>query len=162
MLRRPPRSTLFPYTTLFRSERRRNSEDQVVGGGRRVEVWLSQDATVRSRPPRDGGRVVHTAIPASVRVELEPGFPHRSVQGDEEGDAVGAAVLRGEGDLRIHGRAGAADGRLAMAAGTAVEVHPRPDSIRHVLDTLEVRLAIRKELELPGGQPEIGRASCRE
>src|SRR5438270_3277890 len=27
MLRRPPRSTLFPYTTLFRSSRRRDRED---------------------------------------------------------------------------------------------------------------------------------------
>src|SRR5438874_5263559 len=28
MIRRPPRSTLFPYTTLFRSQRQRNSEAQ--------------------------------------------------------------------------------------------------------------------------------------
>src|SRR2546429_4364415 len=32
MIRRPPRSTLFPYTTLFRSH--------VVGGAQRVEVVL--------------------------------------------------------------------------------------------------------------------------
>src|SRR3712207_7180316 len=31
MIRRPPRSTLFPYTTLFRSERQR--ADQVAAGG---------------------------------------------------------------------------------------------------------------------------------
>src|SRR3712207_7166197 len=29
MIRRPPRSTLFPYTTLFRSERRRADEHRV-------------------------------------------------------------------------------------------------------------------------------------
>src|SRR5204863_3650388 len=43
-MRRPPRSTLFPYTTLFRSdrprvrpflERRRPGPDQARGGGRR-------------------------------------------------------------------------------------------------------------------------------
>src|SRR3989449_4592603 len=28
MIRRPPRSTLFPYTTLFRSNRMRETEDQ--------------------------------------------------------------------------------------------------------------------------------------
>src|SRR2546429_2257592 len=28
MIRRPPRSTLFPYTTLFRSERLRNGADE--------------------------------------------------------------------------------------------------------------------------------------
>src|SRR5687768_18288234 len=43
MVRRPPRSTLFPYTTLFRSRarvrdfvvavRRTHSHDEIVGGG---------------------------------------------------------------------------------------------------------------------------------
>src|SRR3712207_9135026 len=34
MIRRPPRSTLFPYTTLFRSNPRTNDRrDQPVGGG---------------------------------------------------------------------------------------------------------------------------------
>src|SRR2546430_13503921 len=28
MIRRPPRSTLFPYTTLFRSERERGAQDE--------------------------------------------------------------------------------------------------------------------------------------
>src|SRR2546429_7981263 len=32
MIRRPPRSTLFPYTTLFRSRRDRNLEGAAVAG----------------------------------------------------------------------------------------------------------------------------------
>src|SRR2546427_12349194 len=38
MIRRPPRSTLFPYTTLFRSERHAVTLLQIsdVGGGRHV------------------------------------------------------------------------------------------------------------------------------
>src|SRR5215813_14860777 len=32
MIRRPPRSTLFPYTTLFRSRRRRRSSARVHAG----------------------------------------------------------------------------------------------------------------------------------
>src|SRR3712207_6899108 len=36
MIRRPPRSTLFPYTTLFRSAAP-DVRDAVVGGGRVVE-----------------------------------------------------------------------------------------------------------------------------
>src|SRR3712207_7511645 len=32
MIRRPPRSTLFPYTTLFRSDRRRRSARSREGG----------------------------------------------------------------------------------------------------------------------------------
>src|SRR2546421_8717206 len=31
MIRRPPRSTLFPYTTLFRSDARAGAEDEVLG-----------------------------------------------------------------------------------------------------------------------------------
>src|SRR5438132_8121624 len=48
MIRRPPRSTLFPYTTLFRSRREREqkeiqrpAEDRIdagAGGGRRVPI----------------------------------------------------------------------------------------------------------------------------
>src|SRR5690348_17948320 len=33
MIRRPPRSTLFPYTTLFRSGRRSHSQRRRPGGG---------------------------------------------------------------------------------------------------------------------------------
>src|SRR5256885_5315270 len=37
MIRRPPRSTLFPYTTLFRSERAQRAEEggEPLGGGLR-------------------------------------------------------------------------------------------------------------------------------
>src|SRR3712207_7444127 len=34
MIRRPPRSTLFPYTTLFRSDGRRGGEGGTAGRGR--------------------------------------------------------------------------------------------------------------------------------
>src|SRR2546430_9520515 len=39
MIRRPPRSTLFPYTTLFRSVLRKGREGEVynIGGGHEVE-----------------------------------------------------------------------------------------------------------------------------
>src|SRR2546427_8924906 len=45
MIRRPPRSTLFPYTTLFRSPQRR-------GGGERRDVAAHRGRGV----PRAGGR----------------------------------------------------------------------------------------------------------
>src|SRR5688572_32629274 len=47
MLRRPPRSTLFPYTTLFRSgpgARRRAGVDQ---GERVLEEWTMSERVVR-------------------------------------------------------------------------------------------------------------------
>src|SRR3989442_9796233 len=53
MIRRPPRSTLFPYTTLFRSGRSEAARphDQRHGEGR---GWHA-DRSVR-RPPRPAGR----------------------------------------------------------------------------------------------------------
>src|SRR5688572_31262717 len=42
MIRRPPRSTLFPYTTLFRSSR--------VEAGDDVCVWTDRPGTARRRP----------------------------------------------------------------------------------------------------------------
>src|SRR5690349_22838337 len=44
MIRRPPRSTLFPYTTLFRSERRGTG----VPVRRREHAWRGQSCGVRS------------------------------------------------------------------------------------------------------------------
>src|SRR3712207_6956921 len=61
MIRRPPRSTLFPYTTLFRSPRRDDGEDLRDGGEhrrerrpdpeapRRVETGPGYDRPLRAR-----------------------------------------------------------------------------------------------------------------
>src|SRR5688572_32430117 len=38
MIRRPPRSTLFPYTTLFRSRRRLAQRAGIAGGGRQQHL----------------------------------------------------------------------------------------------------------------------------
>src|SRR5438309_3832937 len=50
MLRRPPRSTLFPYTTLFRSPRRR------AAGRGRQEVRPARRRCGRQRRRRGSGR----------------------------------------------------------------------------------------------------------
>src|SRR2546428_7188386 len=47
MIRRPPRSTLFPYTTLFRSH--------VAAGMRHSEVWPDEDELVRLVREAQGG-----------------------------------------------------------------------------------------------------------
>src|SRR3712207_8017359 len=72
MIRRPPRSTLFPYTTLFRSERQpqqragereldRGLRRQQFGGdrgqGRQVGVDGERDATRRPRSDRKSTRL---------------------------------------------------------------------------------------------------------
>src|SRR5258708_24145706 len=56
MIRRPPRSTLFPYTTLFRSEQRRDPYGS-VGHEHILEQSVAQERGLRSaigtdcRPP---------------------------------------------------------------------------------------------------------------
>src|SRR5438034_4958184 len=46
MIRRPPRSTLFPYTTLFRSRRDAGHEDRVLDEGR-IALLVDHLAVVR-------------------------------------------------------------------------------------------------------------------
>src|SRR5258708_31092939 len=53
MIRRPPRSTLFPYTTLFRSEGGRH------GGDRRVEAVL-EDQALAADPRGAAGRTTRS------------------------------------------------------------------------------------------------------
>src|SRR3712207_7473937 len=55
MIRRPPRSTLFPYTTLFRSLLSRPAEHLVADGGDRPAGRLLPAAHPH-RPPRDRRR----------------------------------------------------------------------------------------------------------
>src|SRR2546430_5942790 len=48
MIRRPPRSTLFPYTTLFRSEADRGAESRSVGARGRPDRGQDRQAGRRS------------------------------------------------------------------------------------------------------------------
>src|SRR2546427_7231676 len=71
MIRRPPRSTLFPYTTLFRSRPppavRRSREDHLGDGGARRE---GQRRRLRPRDP-DGPppRPADGRVPRALRSE---------------------------------------------------------------------------------------------
>src|SRR3712207_8541254 len=57
MIRRPPRSTLFPYTTLFRSPRRRSGPPRPgLRGGRRSRRRAARPAPGRSIPRRGHAR----------------------------------------------------------------------------------------------------------
>src|SRR5688572_31437704 len=65
ILRRPPRSTLFPYTTLFRSRRTLRADDDVRGlHGRRGEHAVDQ----RERP----GEAVHARPELLAERRLHP------------------------------------------------------------------------------------------
>src|SRR3712207_8931012 len=75
MIRRPPRSTLFPYTTLFRS---------VPGGDQIPEVVLTRDLVPREvvgdRANRPGGRLssVHGRDPRDVERRVQRSEEHTS------------------------------------------------------------------------------------
>src|SRR3712207_8289316 len=62
MIRRPPRSTLFPYTTLFRSHPGRqpglleHARDQRAAGDRRVRVGLDDDRVPERQRRGDGAQ----------------------------------------------------------------------------------------------------------
>src|SRR3989442_8745299 len=71
MIRRPPRSTLFPYTTLFRSRRRRFQMPQMEGGiarwytrlrgsGKQIETYRTQASQLTAGLP-SGRSEEHTS-----------------------------------------------------------------------------------------------------
>src|SRR5207245_9011453 len=81
MIRRPPRSTLFPYTTLFRSRRMRASRAQ----GANVP-----ESGAKAHLPSEG-RPARVACPAAPARRLVAGCePLRELQTDQSGlrDAV--------------------------------------------------------------------------
>src|SRR3712207_8275327 len=60
MIRRPPRSTLFPYTTLFRSPQVRGELQAARGDARRPDRHAARRARVRvPRPPHRRGHPAH-------------------------------------------------------------------------------------------------------
>src|SRR3712207_7328351 len=56
MIRRPPRSTLFPYTTLFRSTRKRPALRRAAG-----QLVAGAGAAVSSRPVSENRSEEHTS-----------------------------------------------------------------------------------------------------
>src|SRR2546427_9548177 len=95
MIRRPPRSTLFPYTTLFRSQLRRRA----LRGER-----------PRARPPRIG-----------TRLDAGAGYDPAQPAGPVPGGRLGGAVLRG---VRARARRAVSHRRPARAGRTALAVSP--------------------------------------
>src|SRR3712207_7572732 len=74
MKRRPPRSTLFPYTTLFRS---RASRDRVNGSNRTATTSSATPS------PRSHTRIA-TWLPAAVAATLIGGLPYFEALRSEE------------------------------------------------------------------------------
>src|SRR5256885_11773713 len=68
MIRRPPRSTLFPYTTLFRSGRNALTPFEIAstGQGRRARREGAQHDENADRPRTRGKRMRHVGRPAGA------------------------------------------------------------------------------------------------
>src|SRR5437773_7820204 len=77
MIRRPPRSTLFPYTTLFRSNRRgeRLTVDHVVPRSRGGETtWINVVAACLRCNLRKGNRLPDEVGMRLIRDPIHPKF----------------------------------------------------------------------------------------
>src|SRR3712207_8506554 len=68
MIRRPPRSTLFPYTTLFRSRRRVGRLPPATCGG--IQACPDRDTDLSKAPV-----VLDCAVPAGLSVQRTPWLP---------------------------------------------------------------------------------------
>src|SRR3712207_6966767 len=64
MIRRPPRSTLFPYTTLFRSRRGRHGHERLGGEGA-----VGAEARFDGSEPRHARRLAERREPARAEVD---------------------------------------------------------------------------------------------
>src|SRR2546428_14151852 len=109
MIRRPPRSTLFPYTTLFRSERALRERLLLRPAGRTAGREVHRIAVrphARRRRPGGGGVPV-SARPRAARASSQRADAHlpravlahrgRGGQGGAGGgDAVGPARVAGD------------------------------------------------------------------
>src|SRR5690348_17913161 len=74
MIRRPPRSTLFPYTTLFRSVRSGSLFTPMIAGDVNGDGYLNDRAFVF-----DPARVADTSVAASDRKSTRLNSSHPSI-----------------------------------------------------------------------------------
>src|SRR5687767_15942892 len=93
MLRPPPRSTLFPYTTLFRSERPDEQRQE-----RSPESEALRMSEVRAQEP---GEVARQQIPLEVSEESAPPVSRRPHRAAERGAPAGARSLVPRDGLRV-------------------------------------------------------------
>src|SRR6266496_1563547 len=101
MIRRPPRSTLFPYTTLFRSALRSSSSPRLSAPSHRSAVRAWQGLR-RDGADRGGADVIARVVVAGVRAGTL--LAHRPAAAAPAADAPRALAVRR--DRRARARRG--------------------------------------------------------
>src|SRR3712207_1162168 len=89
MIRRPPRSTLFPYTTLFRSALRRNVNLKILLFNNRIYGLTKGQYSPTSEPGKvtkstPMGSIDHPFNPVSLALGAEASFVARTVDSDRK------------------------------------------------------------------------------
>src|SRR3712207_1566519 len=133
MIRRPPRSTLFPYTTLFRSEMLRDISSDTVDFNPNFDESQREPEVLPARfpnllvngsdgiavgmatkiPPHNMGEVIDATVALIEDPELEDTELAKHIQGPDfptGGVIVGRAgirdaILTGRGSVRVQARA---------------------------------------------------------
>src|SRR2546427_7705145 len=163
MIRRPPRSTLFPYTTLFRSLRERGFEAYSVSGGMAAweTVYLARVLTPTPsvehvvQLDRVGkGALSYVLVSDGDAVVVDPGrHVERYDELLQELGATPAAVV----DTHMH--ADYLSGARAAAARWRVPYFLHPDDARSPYDGTEGRFTSQPVTE--GDTVAFGRATLR-
>src|SRR3712207_1186477 len=117
MIRRPPRSTLFPYTTLFRSSRLREGHGE-------TQAWLA-NADVWTRKVQTQVKELSAMEPAVERIRSEVEQVKASMQQIEAGRELVHEVQRG----------------LLEVGTLSGELKDRTDGLRSRIDAAEARFA---------------------
>src|SRR5437867_7908360 len=101
MIRPPPRSTLFPYTTLFRSHRARRHGGAGAAAGRRLQDRLptrrSEEHTSELQSPYD---IVCRLLLEKKKNSIPSGKTRRRVRSGTEAAALAERVLAVRGTER--------------------------------------------------------------
>src|SRR2546430_16761614 len=108
MIRRPPRSTLFPYTTLFRSHRGRLLKRSVRGSEFDLhEARERPEVRIREAVPPERERVARQAgdfriVPGVLREgeQVAPDYPHPQAV-DPESELLHLVLGEGVADVQL-------------------------------------------------------------
>src|SRR3712207_1019732 len=143
MIRRPPRSTLFPYTTLFRSPAAVVAEPEVRVPADVLEAWtveVLETVGVRPAHARDTARVLGYA-------DLSGIDPHGTARLPAYVGAIGAGVIAVDGEPSVH------------SDGEAVALVDGVDLLGHPVTTFAFEEAVRRARRYGVGWVNVRRSS---